>query len=282
MSFRRFLCLSIVLAACSLAQDYFPLTSGNQWIFRSNRFGQTLTVEVGSPRQFDGLEYFAVTGLSHPGGIRWLRQNEERGIVEYVEDTKSTRPFLALHSPIGQRFEANVDECHRSATVQSRTATLSLAAAGEFSNVLRLNYSDTLCADAGVETDFFLPDIGLVKRIETSIAGPVTFELAYARVNGFITLAQPEISFALATPSPIVEGARIFARMTVRNGAPAPLRLFFASGQKFNLVLTDASTGQVVYNWASDKFFTQATETVFVEQEKYIFALVTIVYLRNG
>lgn len=268
MSFCRLLLVSFV-ATCTFSQDYLPLAAGNQWIFRSDRFGQTLTIEIGNTRAFDGLEYYSVTGFSYPGGVRWLRQNDAGAIVEYLTDTKAVRPFLALQSPIGQRFDSNVDSCHRSATVVSRTEKLSLAAAGEFTNALQLRYMDSICADAGVEQDFYLPDIGLVRRVQTSIAGPITFDLAYARINGFITLSQAENSFALHTPSPIVEGSRIFARLTVRNGAVAtPLRLFFSSGQRFNFELTEASTGRVVYNWASDKSFLQTTETVLVETEK--------------
>mgnify|MGYP000691392863 CR=1 FL=1 len=267
MGFYRIALLAL-FAACSFAQNYFPLATGNQWIFRANRFGQTLSVEVGSARVFGGVEHFGVTGFSHPGAVRWLSQTEDGAIVEYVEDQKKSRPFLTLGMPVGERFDANVDDCNRSATVMTREAKLSLAAAGDFTNATVVKYSDSTCADAGLDTDYFLPDVGLVKRVETTFAGPLVYELAYARVNGFTTLAQPETSFALATPSPVQEGSRIFARLTVRNGAPTPLKLSFASGQKFNLELTEAATGRMVYNWASDKSFIQRAEIVSVDREK--------------
>jgi hypothetical protein len=260
--------LLLFVSLTSFAQSYLPLATGNQWIFRSNRFGQTLSIEVGAPRVIDGAEYFAVTGFSHPNAVRWLSQADDGALVEYLEDQKRTRPFLALRTPVGVRFDANVDDCSRSATVTARDAKLSLAAAGDFSNIATVKYSDTTCADAGIDTDYFLPDVGLVKRVEITFAGPLTYELAYARINGFITLAQPETSFALSTPSPVREGSRIFARMTVRNGGPAPLKLSFASGQRFNLELTEAATGRVIYNWASDKSFIQLAETLSIDREK--------------
>jgi hypothetical protein len=269
----RLMPLALLLAASPVfAQDYFPLATGNQWIFRSaGRSGQTLHIEVGDAKTFDGAGYFAVYGF-HRGPLRWLRTAEGGAIVEYFEDEKTSRPFLSLDKPVGERFAANVDGCNRAATVTARDAKLSLAAAGDFTNILSVRYSDSICADAGLESDFFLPNIGLVKRVETSFAGPVTYELAYARVNGFITLQQPENSFSLSTPSPIVEGSRIFARLTLRNGvlrngAKSPLRLDFNSGQIFNLILTEAASGRVVYNWASDKLFTQALQTVEIDGE---------------
>jgi hypothetical protein len=263
--------LALLFAASpSFAQDYFPLAIGNQWIFRSSgRFVHNLHIEVGSPKVFEGVEYFAVYGiqpiLDRP---RWLRTAEGGAIVEYVEPQKTSRPFLSLDKPVGETFAANVDGCNRSATVTARDAKLSLAAAGDFTNILSVKYSDSICADTGLDTDFFLPNIGLVKRIETSFAGPVTYELAYARVNGFILLHQPETSFGLSTPSPIVEGSRIFARLTLRNGGKTPLRLNFNSSQQFNLILTEAASGRVVYNWASDKLFLQALETMEIEDEQ--------------
>ena len=118
MCFYRIVPLAL-FAASSFAQNYFPLASGNQWIFRANRFGQTLNIEVGSARIFEGVEYFGVTGFSHPGAVRWLSQTEAGVIVEYVEDQKKSRPFLSLLAPVGERFDANVDGCNRSATVMT-------------------------------------------------------------------------------------------------------------------------------------------------------------------
>ena len=130
-----------------------------------------------------------------------------------------------------------------------------------------LRYSDSICADAGIVADFFAPDIGPVSRSETSFAGPVSYELVYARVNGFIALTQPETGFSLSTPSPIGENGRIFARMTIRNGGTDPLMLRFNSGQTFNLELT-TEAGQPVYNWASDKAFIQVIQDVSIAREK--------------
>jgi hypothetical protein len=263
----RLVCF-FALALCSLAQDYFPLASGNQWLFRSDRFGQTLSIEVGASKTFEGVDYFAVTGLSRPGNARWLRLTADGSLVEYQEEQKRTRPFLSLRAAVGERFETNVDDCNRAASILARDAKLSLPALGDFVNVATVKYTDSICADAGIDHDYFLPNIGLVRRVETSFSGPVIYDLVYASVNGFITLAAPESGFSIATPSPIAEGSRIFTRLTARNGGTSPLQLMFSSTQNFNLELTNASTGETVYNWASDKLFLQATQTVNVHREK--------------
>jgi hypothetical protein len=200
--------------------------------------------------------------------VRWLSQTADGALIEYLEDQQKTRPFLALQSPVGAKFDASVDECSRSASVTTRETKLSLPAAGDFDNAATVKYSESICADAGIDTEYYLPEVGLVRRVETSLAGPVTYELAYARVNGFIALAQKESSFGISTPSPVPAGSRIFVRLSLRNGAADPLRLSFPSGQLYNLELTDASTGRTVYNWAADKLFVQAAQTVLVEGEK--------------
>jgi hypothetical protein len=254
-------------SAAVLAQDFFPLQTGNQWVFRGSRFGQTRTVEVGEVRAFGGVEYFQVRGFAQDGQ-RWLRRNSEGAVVEFDQSSNAERPFLSLNLAAGERFETSIHECNKTGVIASREAKLSIPGIGDFSNAVEVQYQITNCADFGFTNDFFLADVGPVKRVETSIAGPVTYELLYARVNGFLTLAQPETSFALSILSPIEAGGRIVARMTVRNGNPKePLRLNFTSGQIFNLEVRDAA-GEVVYNWASDKLFVAALQSIDVQTEK--------------
>jgi len=254
-------------SAAVLAQDYFPLQTGNQWVFRGTRFGQTRIVEVGEVRAFGGAEYFQVRGMAQDGP-RWLRKNRDGAVVEFDQSSNAERPFLALQLAAGERFDTSIHECNKTGMIASREAKLSIPGVGDFSNAVEVEYQITNCADFGFTNDFFIPDVGPVKHVETSFAGPVTYELVYARVNGFLTLAQPETSFALSVVSPIPSEGRIVARMTVRNGnAKEPLRLNFTSSQVFNLEVRDAA-GEVVYNWASDKLFLAALQSIDVQSEK--------------
>jgi hypothetical protein len=254
-------------AALSLfAQDYFPLQKGNQWAYRGTRLQPTMMVEVADSAVFDGQEYFGVTGLSGGRAKRWLRKTAEGALVEYDMQSNASRPFLALQSAEGERFPANVDECHKAAVVRSKASKVNVPA-GSFDNAEEVEYLETNCADAGVIRDYFVPDLGLVKREETSFAGPVVYELVYARVNGFISLGQPETAFTLSAANPVHTDGRITARLTVRNGAPTPLVLHFTSGQIFNFVVFNEA-GETVYFWAADKLFPAIIQDITVDTEK--------------
>jgi hypothetical protein len=254
-------------AALSLfAQDYFPLQKGNQWAFRGSRLQPSMVVEVVDSAEFEGQEYFGVAGLSGGRAKRWLRKTAEGALVEYDMQSNSTRPFLALQSPEGERFPANVDECNKAAVIRSKASKVSVPA-GSFDNAEEVQYLESNCADAGVVKDYFVPDLGLVKREETSFAGPVIYELVYARINGFISIGQPETAFSLSAVAPVRTDGKITARLTIRNGGPAPLVLHFTSGQIFNFEVINAA-GETVYYWAADKLFPAIIQDITVETEK--------------
>ncbi len=262
---QKFVLCAFAALSSVFAQDYFPLQTGNQWLFRGSRFGQTLTIEVGESAKFDGVDYFAVTGFSPDR--RWLRRADDGSILEYDENAKAVKPYLSPQYPEGQRFVADVGPCNQAAVVQSRNSKIFIPAGGGFDNALEIRYVDSQCADAGIETDFFLPDVGPAKRVETSFAGPVTYDLVYARVNGAAVLTQDEVSFSVSTPSPIFDSSPVFVRMTIRKGGPQPLRLDFSSGQIFNVELTD-SDGVTVYNWMIGRLFIAQTQNIYVNGEK--------------
>lgn len=264
----RFLILAaavIASAAPTFAQNFFPLQVGNQWLFRGSRFGQTLQVEVTDARKFDGNEYFAVTGFGSER--RWLRHADDGSLVEFDLNTNSIRPFLNFQFPEGLRFATSLNDCTKTALIESRQARVKTPATGDRADALQVRYVDSPCADAGVEADFFLAGVGPVKHVETSFAGMVTYELVYARVGDFLTLSQPETSFSVSTPSPIFSNSPIVARLNIRNGGSEPLRLEFDSGQIYNLVLSDAD-GNVVYNWMAGRLFIAVLQSITVTTEK--------------
>lgn len=222
-------------------------------------------VEVVDTQKFDGADYYAVTGFANER--RWVRRADDGSLVEYDMDSNSVRPFLSLQFPEGQRFAANINECTKTGIIESRNAKVKTPATGDRTDALQVRYIDSPCADAGVESDYFLAGVGPVRHVETSFAGPVAYELIYARVGGFLTLAQPENSFSVSTPSPILPNSPVVARLNIRNGSSEPLQLDFDSGQIYNVVLSDAD-GNVVYNWMAGKLFIAVQQKITVAAEK--------------
>jgi len=122
--------------------------------------------------------------------------------------------------------------------------------------------------------------VGLVSRTLTTIAGPRTLELIYARLGGVTVVSAPEVAFSLAIDravyviDPQRAAPTMTARLTLRAVHQAePLRLTFPSGQRFDLGLKN-ERGDVVYRWSEGKFFTLAigTETLSHGEKNYVVA----------
>ena len=259
----RLFLLSAALAATATAQNYFPLQTGNQWVYKaSSPFGSPFVAEVNDARDFNGDTYYWVTGLKAPGA--WLRTTDAGDLVEYDVDSQSVSTWVAFSAPEGGGFASSIGPCSALGVLTSKSSKLSVPV-GDYS-AAEISYSGP-CAVAGITSDFYVPNVGLAKRIETSFTGPRTYELIYARVNGFITLQQPEVSFSLSATSTVKPGDPITARFTIRNGGSDPLALHFNSGQIHNIIIRDAK-GVEVYNASLGIFFTQIIQTINVVTEK--------------
>jgi hypothetical protein len=154
-----------------------------------------------------------------------------------------------------------VDPCNALSRVESREGKYS-GPVGEFVNALRVRYTIAGCADAGVDSDVFLPYVGLVQRMVQTIAGPRAFELVYARLGEVAVITEPEVSFGVA----VDRGAKA-VRLTLRNTTGAPLKLEFGSGQTFDVVVRDED-GKDVWRWSDGRGFTQALRSETVSGER--------------
>lgn len=266
--------ISALLAAVGLAaaQNYFPLEAGNQWIYRSG--SQLATAEVVRTEAFDGRSYALVRGFL---GDAWLRTDENGALVAYDPETRTEQLWTAFGAAEGARFQSAIPPCEQPAQLVSKSAKYT-GPIGEFPYALEIRYSPGRCADAGNERDLYLPWVGLVQRRTTTIAGPRTWDLVYARL-GVTEISASEISFQLSLDQavytadlmPPVDPQRavphMLARLTLRHTRQEPLRLTFATGQRFDFVIRNEK-GEAVYRWSDGKAFTQAlgTETILGER----------------
>jgi len=262
---RRIFTTSAVLlcAAISLAAepDYFPLQVGNSWVYRSEgRLPDVQVVEVRGATTVNGqlyheLRFFGQTAL--------VRLSDDGTLYAYSGNFAAERVWFRFGAPVGESYATGVDTCTRSARVASKEAAYQ-GPYGEFSNALRIDYTPA-CADAGINSQVYLPYIGLVQHSVGNIAGERRYDLIYSR-TGLTEIAESEVSFQMALDS-AAPTARLIARMTLRNSGPLPITLTFPSGQKFDFVLRN-ERGEVAYIWSADKFFTQAVETETVSGER--------------
>ena len=259
-------------AACMAQYDYFPLQLGNQWIYRTGNLPQpqTVTVEVTQTEIFQDRVYYLVKGL--PPGEAWLRMSEEGTLYAWDSGQKQERVWVAFATPEGGSYETAISPCNRRATIASRSANYK-GPVGDFTWALQIDYPPGPCMDAGITREFYLPYVGLVHRAETTIAGPRTYDLIYARLGGTVVISEPEMAFNLsldkavytANLMPPVDPKRVAplmtARLSLRHTQPEPLRLSFSSGQTYELILWN-ERGEPEYRWSDGKFFTQAMRSV--------------------
>ncbi|MBL8229718.1 MAG: hypothetical protein JNL98_14610 [Bryobacterales bacterium] len=255
-------------------QDYFPLQTGNQWIYQSGGAFRSdpWVVEVTGAETINGQEYFKVTGFP---GIEYLRKNEAGTLIIYDREARAEKTWAAFGAATGEAWRTEANDCNSTAVITSRTAEVKLPA-GDFNNALRIAYSFTRCADAGLTTETFLPSIGLAERRELSIAGERVYSLVYARVGDTVQVAGREWGFGVALNEVTFRpGESMQVRMTLRNTKARPVKLVFPSGQDYDIVIRDARN-QVVYTWSATRSFIAVIREVEIRGEKNWLARVNI------
>lgn len=262
----------MLAAGLAAAQNYFPLEAGNQWIYRSG--SQTATAEVVRTEVFDGRTYSQIRGFF---GDAWLRMNESGSLVAFNPDTRTEHLWTAFGAGEGSQFQSAAPPCEQPAQLVSKSARYQ-GPIGDFPYALEIRYSPGRCADAGSERDFYLPWVGLVQRRETTIAGPRTWDLVYARL-GVTEISASETSFQLALDRavytanlmPPVDPQRavphMLARLTLRHIRQEPLRLTFPTSQRFDLVVRN-ERGDSVFTWSAGRAFLQVIGTETIEGER--------------
>jgi hypothetical protein len=257
---------------------YFPLETGNQWVYRSGGRApaDTWTIEVQRNEQIDGRTYAVVTGF--PNGPHWLRMSEEGTLLMYDRAARQDKIWAAFNAPIGERYPSAIDECSATGVIESRRARYS-GPVGEFGETLRVAYPPTGCADAGITDEHYLAYVGLLRRTYSSIAGPRPYDLVYARLGGVTVVSAKEITFSLTLDKSVYTANLMppvnlqtavpvmMARMTLRNTQDEPVVLEFPSGQSFDIAIKNEK-GETVLRWSDGKFFTMVFRTERFSGEK--------------
>ncbi|HSW50391.1 MAG TPA: BsuPI-related putative proteinase inhibitor [Bryobacteraceae bacterium] len=270
------------LSAFAAMPDYFPLHPGNQWVYRCTGFCPEPTAVVGVSRMdyLAGRWYSLVEGF---GGRRnWLRQDEAGTLWSLDTATGVESRWYAFGAAEGESYDTSIDPCSRRATVAAREERYD-GPAGIFPWALRIVYPPGFCMDAGLTEEIFFPWTGLLRRTETTIAGPRTWDLIYARTGGVTVISQPELQFSIVLDrsvytanlmppiDPNTSIPRMTVRLSLRNTTNEPVTLSFGSGQRYDLELRD-ERGNVVYRWSDGRAFPMAMgeEKVGYGEKNYV------------
>src|SRR3954447_8192597 len=167
--------LATVLNACALmGADYFPLREGNAWTYREAATGQTLSVRVGPPVAIAGNVYYKLTGYVDSDLL--VRLEEVYGALVYWDDARKLDILLTSFEQFeGGYWIAPFRPCSEQVGQGQLKRGNHDGPAGPVPDVLEVRYLAVGCADVGPVREQYAEHLGMLRRVETSIAGPRTF-----------------------------------------------------------------------------------------------------------
>lgn len=229
------------------AADWFPLAEGNTWTYRDGRTGQTFSISVGAAEVMGDKVYHRVRGYVEQ---ERLLRIDERG------DLVALRPGgEVLVTPFAPR-EAMEPVAFRMCAQTAQTAArpgIHDGPAGPFMEVAETLYASEQCADAGTLSEQYAANIGMVRREEQTIAGPVRFDLVAARIGKLTVEARDYAQFTMmSAPVPGTDEVNVTLRLELGDGQP--LRLVSPTSQEFELELRDRA-GRVLRRWSDGQAF---------------------------
>lgn len=243
----------ITLMGVAAGADFFPLQTGNTWTYRNANTGESFSVAVGLPVVINDRVYNQLRGyVDQPLFVRLNAQND----LIVVNDETFQEQLLTSFTPLERGWwEAPSRTCLQ----QGRTSeirSLHDGPAGPFHDVLDLTYRTFSCADIGTDSEQYAENIGMVRRVNTTFAGPRQFDLAYAKVGNIQIDARQHSDFSVSVDQnkPL---ANLTATLRVQTNSTVPLKLRFATTQEFDVILRD-ETGKVIWKWSDGQVFAQS------------------------
>jgi len=253
------------------AGSYFPLQPGNHWVYEKRGATGTSTwaVDVAVPGSaMPQRLYETLTGYFP--GTRQVRVGPGGVVKEWAGVGVQENLWYLLGAPVGTTWTIRLapsplanplPDCVSGAklTVVRRDDVVAVPA-GEFHDVVRVDWLSG-CVDAGITSEWFAPGFGLVRREESSFAGPQVSELVRADLGGSAlpwaayatTLGLDEMRYVNnlmppVTPTGLPTAHGVFQ---VRNSTEAPLVLTFSGCKSVSLVLRNEA-GEVVLEGRGD------------------------------
>ena len=254
------------------ASSYFPLHEGYRWVYTKSGPPGTTTwqasvVEAGGSLPRGGFHVLTGYFLGPPRTV----QSDARGRVTETDfNREKTYLWYQLGAPVGTTWELEwapsplmtpIAGCIAGSKLRivSRDETVTVPA-GEFHGVVHVEFRAP-CVDAGITGEWFAPGVGLVRRIETTIAGPVTSDLTEADLGTLVLpLAPYATTLSLASSRyvndlmpPVDLGALPVVRgsFTLTNWTDVPLEVTF-SGCTSATITVENSAGETVLTAHAD------------------------------
>src|SRR5713226_5644460 len=167
------LCAALALsgAATLFGANFFPLQNGNSWTYQVAGQPRLLTVQVGVPATVNDRTYFPVTGYAEKRVL--VRYDADQ--LLYLDEETGRESLLTSFLP-GSTWTAPFRQCQETGEAQGPRVKHD-GPAGPIDQVLEIRYVTTNCADAGVLSEEFTENVGMLRRTVQTIAGPRRWDL---------------------------------------------------------------------------------------------------------
>ena len=254
-----FVVIAALVAGNAAAGEFLPLTVGDVASFATTA-GAARELRVDdSAGSWRHVQAFPLPGTA------WLSAdaNDSR-VYAYNEDNNGSVLLVDFARNVGTRFALNLGGCNNSATIGAKNLTLGVPA-GSFQRVTRLDFGRS-CADAGLLSAWFAPNVGLIKWSESNIAGAQEFSLRNARIGGASigqAAAADGIRVSALLPGPRVLNnvvPRVSASLKIENSGSQAQTFTCPSTQQFEIALRDAQ-GETVNTWSATRRFAAQVTT---------------------
>ena len=270
----RHIAVAAVLAASAAqAANFLPLSPGNHWTYRAAS-GETfeITVDLNPIVALGGLTYYKITGYAtQPLYVR----RDDGGVIHWLNQAFDREEILTDFTPISGAFYSTPISapCEQAEQAQERPVTFE-GAGGVFPDAREIRYVNPDCADVGIESELYLDNIGLARRVNQTIAGPREFNLVSAKVGPLTLSETPGVDFRVSLSAAAFIRERrdepVTTEVTLRLVVDRldPLHLRYTSSQRYDIAVKD-ERGETVYLWSSAAVFLQVVSEEDVLNAEY-------------
>jgi len=255
-------------AGLSGASEYLPARPDDVKVFEDTRFGGTTTMEI--DRTLGNWYHFSTFAGFGPLWI-WTSPSSDC-IYLWSEVVDSCQKITDFSREEGYACRIDVDPCNRGQTVLASREETVTTPAGEFHHSVRIDFQ-TSCADAGVTSVWFAPNVGVVKWGALNIAGPVDHLLWSGTINGetyprsvrvSAAFSDTNVSLNMMPPVDPLSLSNVRASIEIKNNTSYEISFHFVDGQRFEISVIDEQ-GNVVSRWSRGHTFIEITETLTLE-----------------
>ncbi len=291
MSVRKILLTILTLfvfGSFLMAANYLPLNVGNEYHYDVFDMVKNVVGHVDnsivSKVNANGWTYYKNSNFL--GEEIWLTEDESGNVGFYTSYGPSL--LYSFSSNNGNSWTVYLDGDNFyygvNATISFLDGTITVPA-GTFSNPVLITYDVPNDAPVGtIVKQYFVDGIGLVKEVRKATNGLLkSVELRYAKVNGHVygsdvnnsgdnnnsgsldvKLSTDKFNYTLQYRSRGAEQgpgnyADIKVNITITNNTATAININRVNSQKYDIKVYD-NNGNVIYDWADGRYFTQATE----------------------